>query len=117
MHLGAEDSSSRDTPANLHCFHRLQRHHGSGQKAIQSLIPVGIGSQTWRHAVRYDFKDSAYGIAGPQHLIHHCLHPLLGSTVDAIQQDLIALLEGGDFLPGGLPIKLLITDPDYMTCD
>ena len=45
VNRGAEGLGRGNSLADLHCFHRLQRHHRPGEQSVQPLIPVGIGAE------------------------------------------------------------------------
>jgi len=73
-----------------------------GEVGIEALIPVGIGAKARRHIVRHHFKDAANGVAGLQGTVYLGLHALFSLFVNAIQQNLFALVEGLKALPGDL---------------
>src|SRR5581483_7375281 len=58
MHRGARGSGRGYAYPNLNRLDGLKRHNSSGEQRVQSLIPLGVGTQPGRNAVSNNFKDA-----------------------------------------------------------
>jgi len=85
LHLGTEGRRAFRRIADFHALHRLHRHDGLRQSAVEPRVPGNVRSQSRRHATRHHFENAADGVAGFIRLIDHRLHALLGLAVDAAQ--------------------------------
>ena len=107
MHRGAEGERRAYTSSDLNCLDRLQRHHRLRQKAVQSLIPLRVGSQSRGDIVSDHFEYATHGITRAQCQIHLGLHAQLGFRVSAVKQHLIFGVEPLQ----GIPADLIVLQP------
>ena len=93
-------------------LHRLNRHFGAGQLAIELFVPLRVATQSGRDSARDDFKNTTNRIAGPQDMVNLGLHFSCFCSLDqCIASERFEVLANvNDFFPRCVPIKAHMAD-------
>ena len=69
--------------ADLHALDRLDAHERPRQPRVEAAVPVHVGAQADRHAVRQHLHDAAEGLPGAVGVVDLGDHRRRGLRVDA----------------------------------
>ena len=112
--FGAVGSGRRDSRADLHTLHGLDRHHRLRQPRVEFFVPLRVRAEAGDHVVRHNFENASDRVPGAMHDVHFTLHLGFRLGVNAAQGGIQIFADSLNLAPGRGARQTRLADGDHM---